>query len=58
MEKSDVRKYDAPRAVRLGDAKTGGMVCTNGRSGNGDFCESGFAVSPNNVCRTGLLVRG
>jgi len=58
MTKPEVRKYVAPRAVRLGDAKTGGMVCTNGRTGNGDFCQSGFGVSPNNVCRTGLLVSG
>jgi hypothetical protein len=56
MEKSDVRKYDAPRAVRLSDARTGAMKCTNGRAGNADVCESGFAADVP-VCLNGLLVR-
>ena len=56
MAKSDVRKYDAPRAVRLSDAKTASLRCTNGRSGTADKCESGFSVNPAQ-CLTGLIVR-
>ena len=57
MTKSDVRKYDAPRAVRLSDAKTGSLHCVNGRAGTRDLCESGFEVQAHNTCSTGLNVR-
>jgi hypothetical protein len=50
--------YETPRAVKLGDAKTGSLWCTNGRTGTGTVCQSnGFAISPHNVCANGLLVR-
>jgi hypothetical protein len=57
MGKSEVRRYEAPRAVRLSDAKTGALHCINGRSGNRDLCESGFEVQSQNTCANGLLVR-
>ena len=49
-------KYDAPRAVRLGDAKTAKMDCVNGPTGTPDVCQSGFDVRPVNVCATGSQV--
>lgn len=49
-------KYDAPRAVRLGDTKTARLECLNGPSGTLDICTSGFDVQPLNVCGTGSEV--
>ena len=50
-------KYEAPRAVRLSDATTASLVCTNGPSGTQDVCRSGFSVSGNYVCATGTGVQ-
>ncbi|MFO7676096.1 MAG: hypothetical protein R6X12_07275 [bacterium] len=47
----------APCAVRLSDAQTGTFACTNGRNGNADLCESGFAVQQINICNTGSTVQ-
>jgi hypothetical protein len=57
MAKSEVRKYAAPRAVRLSDTKTASLHCVNGRSGTRDLCESGFEVQSQNTCENGLLVQ-
>jgi hypothetical protein len=48
-----MKKYEAPRAVRLSDANTASLVCVNGPSGTADVCNTGFAVSPQNVCSSG-----
>jgi hypothetical protein len=48
--------YEAPRAVRLSDAKTGSFKCTNGPAGTLDVCTSGFGVQPHNVCASGSSV--
>ncbi|MFO7650118.1 MAG: hypothetical protein R6X13_02095 [bacterium] len=57
MVKTDSTKYTAPRAVRLSDAQTGTFACTNGRDGNADLCQSGFAVQQINVCNDGAFVQ-
>ena len=50
-------KYDAPRAVRLGDTKTARLECLNGPSGTPDVCRSGFDVQSGNVCAAGSAVQ-
>jgi hypothetical protein len=50
-------KYEAPRAVKLSDAKTAGLSCTNGRTGNMEYCLTGFGAGQHNICANGLLVR-
>jgi hypothetical protein len=45
--------YEAPRAVRLSDTKTGSFKCANGPTGTPDVCTSGYAVQPHNVCAVG-----
>jgi hypothetical protein len=57
MKKSADSTYEAPRAVRLSDARTGTFSCLNGPTGTADQCTSGFAVVPHNVCITGALVQ-
>lgn len=52
-----MKKYEAPRAVRLSDANTASLVCVDGPSGTADVCNTGFAVSPQNVCSAGTSVR-
>ncbi len=49
-------KYDAPRAVRLGDTKTARLECLNGPTGTPDICNTGFEVTGGNVCATGARV--
>jgi hypothetical protein len=56
MANTPSAKYDAPRAVRLGDTKTARMECVNGRTGTPDVCDSGFQVSGGNVCAAGSRV--
>jgi hypothetical protein len=45
--------YEAPRAVRLSDTKTGSFKCANGPEGTLDVCASGYVVHPHNVCAAG-----
>jgi len=52
-----MKKYEAPRAVRLSDASTASLVCVNGPAGTADVCNTGFSVSPQNVCATGSGVQ-
>jgi hypothetical protein len=56
MNNSASSKYDAPRAVRLGDTKTARLECLNGPTGTPDVCRSGFDVQSGNVCATGNQV--
>ena len=51
-----MKKYEAPRAVRLSDANTASLVCLNGPYGTADVCNTGFAVDPGNVCSSGANV--
>jgi hypothetical protein len=48
-------KYEAPRAVHLGDAKTAKLECVNGPTGTPDVCGSGFSAQ-GNVCNRGSRV--
>ena len=49
----DVSKYEAPHAVRLSDAKTASLVCTDGPNGD-NTCISGATVGP--ACASGSNV--
>jgi hypothetical protein len=57
MTKNTSPRYDAPRAVRLGDTKTARLECVNGPSGTPDVCNSGAYVQNRNICTTGAAVQ-
>jgi|GEM_PF-5970673 len=51
-----MKKYEAPRAVRLSDANTASLACVSGPQGTGDLCISGLTPSDANRCSTGTSV--
>ena len=46
-----MKKYEAPRAVRLSDASTASLTCMDGPFGTVNNCTSGTTVS--NTCQAG-----
>ena len=56
MTNNDRMAYQAPRAVRLGDAATGAYACLDGRQGTADVCQSGGHVH-GPECSRGMFVR-
>jgi len=50
-----MKKYEAPRAVRLADSATAQFQCVNGPHGNSELCETGAAVGGNR-CWAGAFV--
>ncbi len=51
-----MKKYEAPRAVRLADAATGEFECANGTQGNINYCNPTGSVPNVNLCATGQSV--
>jgi len=57
MKNASGSKYEAPRAVRLSDARTAALTCVDGPTGTEDVCVSGGAVTGNYVCASGSGVQ-
>jgi hypothetical protein len=53
-----MKKYEAPRAVRLSDANTASMECYNGPTGTRNICQSGITPDDRFICRDGSSVQG
>ena len=51
-----MKKYEAPRAVRLSDANTARLECKNGPTGTADLCASGLTPVDQRRCNTGSSV--
>ena len=51
-----MKKYEAPRAMRLADAATGEFACTNGTNGNIDYCNPTGGLPNVNLCSSGSSV--
>ena len=52
-----MKKYEAPRAVRLADAATGEFECAIGTRGNINYCNPTGGIPLVNLCSTGSSVR-
>ena len=50
-----MKKYEAPRAVRLADSATAQFQCVNGPHGNAEICDTGSGVG-GNQCWNGDFV--
>jgi hypothetical protein len=50
-----MKKYEAPRAVRLSDACKAVLACTTGPYGTANTCESGNSANYN-LCQNGPSV--
>jgi len=53
MTQSDGLKYEAPRAVRLGDVPIGELMCSVGTDGNANVCSPNGTFVGHNLCYTG-----
>jgi len=51
-----MKKYEAPRAVRLSDANTASLQCIAGPTGTNDLCQSGLTPSEIRRCNPGSNV--
>jgi len=51
-----MKKYEAPRAARLSDAKTASLECKDGPSGTADICQSGLDPVDFRRCNQGSAV--